>query len=122
MKSLTTILAVLAVATSFAVAQDAKPATGDAKPATGDTKPATGDTKPAEKKAATTAEAPKRDLDAVFKKRDTNGDGSITLEEFKTGAKDPAKAEAAFKRRDKDGDGKITLEEFKAPPAAAAKK
>jgi len=62
MKSLTTILAVLAVATSFAVAQDAKPATGDAKPATGDTKPATGDTKPAEKKAATTAEAPKRDF------------------------------------------------------------
>jgi hypothetical protein len=53
----------------------------------------------------------------IFKKLDTNGDGSISLEEFKAGPraqKDPAKAEEAFKKMDTNGDGKVTLEEFKA--------
>jgi hypothetical protein len=107
MKSLIKMLVAAAVATSFAVAQE--------KPATTDTKTATGD---GGKAGATTEKKPageKRDPEVVFKRRDANGDGSISLEEFKTGAKDAAKAETAFKRRDKDGDGKITLEEFKAP-------
>jgi len=117
MKSLITTLAALAVATSFAIGQETKPATTDTKPATGDGgKPGA----TTEKKPAAT-EAPKRDLDANFKKRDTNSDGAITLEEFKVGAKDAAKAETAFKRRDKDGDGRITLEEFKVPPGKKEK-
>jgi len=124
MKSLITTLAALAVATSFAIGQETKPATTDTKPATGDGgKPgATTEKKPAATEAKTAAtEAPKRDLDVNFKKRDTNSDGAITLEEFKVGAKDAAKAETAFKRRDKDGDGKITLEEFKLQPAKKEK-
>jgi len=32
------------------------------------------------------------------------------------GKKDPAKGEALFKRKDKDSDGKLTLEEYKAQP------
>ena len=51
----------------------------------------------------------------IFNKLDTNGDGSLTFEEFKAGPvgqKSPAKAEEYFKLLDKDGDGKVTLEEF----------
>lgn len=54
--------------------------------------------------------------EALFKKLDTNADGSLTLDEFKAGPlgkKDPAKAEAAFKKLDGDADGKVTLDEFK---------
>jgi hypothetical protein len=114
MKSLITTLAAMAVATSFAAGQDAKPAP-DPKVAAGDGgKPAA--TAPAPvKPAADAAAKPKRDPQTVFSKRDSNSDGGITLEEFKAGMKDTSKAEQAFKRRDKDGDGKITLEEFKAP-------
>ncbi len=111
------MLAAFAVASTLAVGQDAKPA-ADPKVATGDGgKPAaTADTKAkTDTKTADTAEKPKRDPQAIFKKRDANNDGGITLEEFKLGAKDATKAEQAFKRRDKDSDGKITLEEFKAP-------
>ena len=56
---------------------------------------------------------PKRDLDAMFKKLDANADNSVSKDEFVAKRKDAAKAEAAFGKRDKDGDGKITLEEFK---------
>jgi len=87
MKKLITILAAVAVSTSFALAADAE--------------------KKAEKKAANPEEN--------FKKLDTNNDGAVSLEEFKAGPagkRDATKAEAAFKRRDKDGDGKLTLEEF----------
>jgi hypothetical protein len=63
------------------VGQENKPATGD-KPAAAEKKPA--------------AEAPKRDMDAAFKKRDTNGDGSISLEEFKAGAKGRHKGRNRF--------------------------
>ena len=65
-----------------------------------------------------------------FKKLDTNGDGFISLEEFKAspaGQKDAAKAEEIFKKKDKDGDGKLSPEEFaagggKKGDAAAPKK
>jgi Ca2+-binding EF-hand superfamily protein len=94
MKKLITSLATLAVAATFAAAEDTKPAA-----------PAAGDAKP------------KRDPAEAFKKLDTNSDNAISLEEFKTNKKDPARAETAFKAKDKDNDGKLTLEEFKARPA-----
>lgn len=90
MKSLFTTFAAIAVASSFAVAADAakKPADGAAKP--------------------------KPDPEKVFARKDTNGDKSLSLDEFKAKAKDETKAEAMFKRKDKDNDGKLSLEEFKA--------
>jgi Ca2+-binding EF-hand superfamily protein len=66
------------------------------------------------KKAATPEEK--------FKKLDTNGDGKLSLDEFKAGAKDPAKAEAQFKKLDKNGDGFVDLEEYKAGTAKKEKK
>ncbi len=57
---------------------------------------------------------PKPDPAAMFAKKDTNSDKSLSLDEFKAGAKDPAKSEEQFKKKDKDGDGKLSLEEFSA--------
>jgi Ca2+-binding EF-hand superfamily protein len=91
MKFVITTFAALAMASTLAIAEDAKPeAKGD---------------------------KPKRDPAEVFKKIDSNSDNALTLEEFKAspiGKKDPARAEEVFKKRDKDGDGKLSLEEFKA--------
>ena len=58
------------------------------------------------------------DPEKVFKRLDKDGDGALTLEEFKGKREGEAaeKAEKAFKAKDKDGDGKLTLEEFKARP------
>jgi Ca2+-binding EF-hand superfamily protein len=67
--------------------------------------------------AATNRERAKRDSAEAFKKLDTNGDGKISLDEFKAGPmgkKDPAKAEEMFKKKDTDGDGFLSLEEFSA--------
>jgi hypothetical protein len=52
----------------------------------------------------------------VFKKKDTDKNGSLSKEEFVNRAPDPAKAGKAFARKDKDGNGKLSLEEFKAAP------
>ncbi len=64
------------------------------------------------------ADAPKKDRDPAkfFQKKDANGDGFLTLEEFKTGMpeKAAAKAEGRFKKLDTSGDGKVSLDEFKA--------
>lgn len=59
--------------------------------------------------------------EAVFKKLDTNGDSSLSLDEFKAGPrgqKDPTKAEEVFKKIDSDSSGSVSLEELKAhrPP------
>ena len=64
---------------------------------------------------------PQMNPEEIFKKLDTNGDGVLSLDEFKAGPvgkKDPAKAEEIYKKMDTKGDGKVTLEEFKAhrPP------
>jgi len=96
MKLVITTLAALAIAGTFAIAEDAKPAAPEAK-----------------------GDKPKHEPAEVFKKMDSNNDNAVTLEEFKAGPmgkKDPAKAEEIFKRRDKDGDGKLSLEEFSAHP------
>ena len=52
----------------------------------------------------------------VFQKRDANGDGSLSLEEFKAGMPEKAltRADARFKKLDANGDGKLSLDEFKA--------
>src|SRR3954463_12927561 len=107
MKSITSILAALAIGTTLSIAADEKPA--GAKPEAG--KPAAG----AEKKA---------DPEAAFKKIDANSDGKISLDEFKAGPmgkKDPAKAEEIFKKKDKNNDGSLTLEEFSAHGEKKAK-
>src|ERR1700733_11488 len=113
MKSITSILAVLALGTTLAIADDAK-----TEPATTTTTPATAPAKP------------KADPAEQFKKLDTNGDGKVTLEEWmasKRAQKDPDKAKEAFQKKDKGNKGYLTLEEFaghgkkgEAAPAAAA--
>lgn len=52
----------------------------------------------------------------MFKKLDTNNDGTVSLDEFKAspiGQKDAAKAEELFKKLDANADGGVTLEELK---------
>ncbi|HEY3900324.1 MAG TPA: EF-hand domain-containing protein [Chthoniobacter sp.] len=98
MKSITSILAVLALGTTLAIADDAK------------TEPATTTTP-----ATTTSGKPHADPAEMFKKLDTNGDGKLTLEEYlasKHAQKDPDKAKAAFQKKDKGNKGYLTLEEF----------
>ena len=60
-------------------------------------------------------EAPKKDLEMIFSKKDKNEDGFLSKEEFTAGAKNATKAEADFSNRDKDSDGKLSKEEFVAP-------
>ena len=52
----------------------------------------------------------------IFARKDTNSDGSLTLDEFKAGMKDNAldKADRRFKKIDSNSDGKLSLDEFKA--------
>ena len=53
----------------------------------------------------------------LFKQRDKDEDGFLSLEEFKSAMKKASMLEQApkwFKNRDKDGDGKLSLEEFEA--------
>lgn len=70
-------------------------------------------------------EAPKKegkqppDPEKIFKKLDSNSDGSVSLDEFKAsprGQKNPEKAGEIFKKLDTDSSGGISLEEFKAHP------
>jgi len=58
---------------------------------------------------------PKRDPAQVFKVTDQNGDGTISLDEYRAstvGHVDPSRVEDLFKKKDSDGDGKLTLAEF----------
>ena len=60
---------------------------------------------------------PKMDPEKVFKKRDADGDGSISEEEFLAPAKEDKQKEMMKKRFgkiDTNGDGKLSLDEFKA--------
>src|SRR5438874_2252310 len=73
MKSIASILTVLAVGTMFATAaEEKKPAAGAAKP-----EAAAGAKPEGEKKKA--------DPEAAFKKLDANNDGFLSLDEFKAG-------------------------------------
>jgi len=92
MKPLITTIAALAIATPLSFAQ---------------TKPACG---PRSQGKLPTPEQ-------VLKKFDTDGDGSLSLAEFKArplAQKYPAAAEAIFKKIDTNGDGKVSLDEMKA--------
>jgi Ca2+-binding EF-hand superfamily protein len=91
MKPILTTIAALAVGAAFATAA------GDAKSA---------------EAAKPVAEKPKRDLEEIFKTKDTNSDGFISKEEFLAGAKNPEMAERVFKKKDTNGDGKLSKEEF----------
>jgi calcium-dependent protein kinase len=64
-------------------------------------------------------------VEEVFKKLDANGDGKVSMAEFKTSLGVPLReyeieeqmhedAEAAFAKMDKDGDGFISMEEIEA--------
>jgi hypothetical protein len=61
-------------------------------------------------------EKPKGPTEAVFTKKDGNGDAKLSKEEFTKGAKDPAKAEKQFANKDKDKSGDLSKEEFLAAP------
>jgi len=104
MKSITSILAVLVIGSTLALADD-KPAAPAAPAAPGaPTAPAAGD-----------AGKPKKDPSEIFKKLDTNGDGKLSLDEFMAGPqgkKDPDKAKAYFQKIDKDNTGFITLDQW----------
>jgi Ca2+-binding EF-hand superfamily protein len=56
---------------------------------------------------------PKMNPEAIFKKKDTDGDGKLSKDEFTKGAKEQSKAEEAFSKKDKDGDGSLSVDEFK---------
>jgi arylsulfatase A len=77
------------------------------------TSASTPDSFPKPSPSATNAERATR-----FRKRDLDGNGSLSLEEFlKTIiANDPKAAERRFKSMDKDNDGKLSLNEFSSAP------
>ena len=90
MKSITSILAMLALSVAFATAAD-------------------------EKAPAAAGERPKRDPAETLKKLDKDGDGKISAEEWKaipSAKTDPAKNAESFKKLDKNGDGFLSLEEL----------
>ena len=50
--------------------------------------------------------------EGMFARRDVNGDGKLTREEFLTGQPDPDKAPERFGRFDANKDGELSREEF----------
>lgn len=89
MKTCIQALSILAIASTLSFAQEGKPAAPRQRP------------NPAE----------------MFKKLDKDGNGTVSLAEFKAsprGQKDEAKAEEVFKKIDADHNGEATPEEFKA--------
>lgn len=65
---------------------------------------------------ALAADKPAPDFDKAFKRKDADGNGSLSLEEFKKGMPEKALANAdkRFKRIDTNGDGSLSIDEFKA--------
>lgn len=62
------------------------------------------------------APAKVQDPQKLFARKDTNSDGFLSLDEYKTGMKDKQleKADKRFKKIDSSGDGKVSFDEFKA--------
>ena len=67
---------------------------------------------PAGKKAGAASSKPKQDRAAMFAKRDKDGDGRLTREEFLIGQPDPDEAPKRFLLFDTDKDGALSREEF----------
>lgn len=64
-------------------------------------------------KSSSTKDANKSlDRSAMFRKRDKNGDGVLSIEEFLVGQPDPDDAPKRFPRFDKNGDGSLSEIEF----------
>jgi Ca2+-binding EF-hand superfamily protein len=61
---------------------------------------------------------PKGPTEATFTKKDANGDGKLTKDEFTKDAKDAAKSEKQFTAKDKDKSGDLSKEEFLAKKEA----
>lgn len=78
-----------------------------------------------------TPAAPNR-AQQIFKQFDTNGDGGISLDEYRVGMGaniSPARIGSVFKEKDRNGDGKLNLAELlyvphdqRPPPTAAPAK
>lgn len=68
--------------------------------------------------AAVAADGEKKrpDPEQIFKRKDADGDGSLSPAEYKKGMPEKAlaKADERFKKLDTSGDGKLSLDEFKA--------
>jgi Ca2+-binding EF-hand superfamily protein len=65
---------------------------------------------------AADGERKRPDPEQIFKKKDANGDGALSLEEYKAGMPEKAltRADGRFKKLDSSGDGKLSLDELKA--------
>ena len=92
MKTLTSLLSVLALSASISFAAD------EAKP-----------------------EKPKTSPEDMFKRLDKDGDGKLSIDEYR-GRKEASEVEAKFKELDKDGDDKLSMEEYSARAGKAPKK
>ena len=64
------------------------------------------------KKADTESNKPASDRNELFKKRDKNGDGKLTMEEFMDQQTDPEQAKLRFPKFDTNKDGVLSQEEF----------
>ena len=61
---------------------------------------------------STAAKKPAQDRGAMFDKRDTDKDGTLTIDEFLIGQPDPEEAPKRFPRFDVNNDGLLSREEF----------
>ena len=99
MKTYIHALGIMAIASAFAFSQDAPPPPG-------------GEGGPGQR-----GPRQRPNPEEMFKKLDADGNGSVSLEEFKAGPRgqrNPERAEQVFKKIDADQNGEVTLEEFKA--------
>jgi Ca2+-binding EF-hand superfamily protein len=64
---------------------------------------------------ANTHKVPKHsvpELEASFKRKDTNHDGYLSKDEFLVTSKDIGKSTRIFLKKDRNGDGKLSEQEF----------
>lgn len=52
------------------------------------------------------------ELEATFRRKDTNHDGYLSKDEFLVTSKNISKSTKAFLRKDRNGDGKLSEQEF----------
>lgn len=117
MKKLPTLAALVALTSLSAFAQDKPEAKPEAK---AEAKPeAKAEAKP--KDEAKKADKPKPSREEQFKKLDKDGNGSLSIDEFR-GKREASQAEAAFKALDTNGDGAVSLDEYVAGAQKKPKK